>query len=304
MIKVLRFDASNDPNFEDIYVKRNSSSVSASIYLEAGEGNVTLIEFDVNRLPDNIEVVDAYLHLSSYMYSSNANINLHNITKPWTFDTSWSEISPNKGSLYASTNTDDHESDQTGSLQVKINIKNLVKDRVEGLITSGGIWLEGDSSKTATFYSSRYYQETKEPYVEIHYIEKPTKPIVTSPSSGDTWNKEHTITWNKSVGLYKQTVNIVEDFEDENYNFSLSGSWVRTSENCQSGTYSYKSADIYSDSLSRSSLLLNVEDNWTNPIISFYYKTSSETNYDELNVKLNGDVIISESGDSEWMYYE
>ena len=102
--------------------------------------------------------------------------------------------------------------------------------------------------------------------------------------------------FNKKIGL------IVEDFESGGftmYPWVMGGNqpWVITNVDPFEGVYSAKSGTITNNQTSTLSLQRNV----TSPdSISFYFKTSSEANYDYLKFYIDGTVVDSWAGETPW----
>jgi hypothetical protein len=98
-------------------------------------------------------------------------------------------------------------------------------------------------------------------------------------------------------------VDILEDFEDTNYNFNFSGSWIRANTSYQ-GSWSYANNDISDSQSTSSSFTVNIPTGATNPKLSLYYMTSSEVNYDWLSIYINGTQQLHKSGSIAWTYVE
>ena len=98
-------------------------------------------------------------------------------------------------------------------------------------------------------------------------------------------------------------VEIIEDFEDTDYQFTLNGNWIRSSLYSSSGVYSYKSGAITHNQSSKLQIPFTIPAGATNAKVSFSYKVDSENGYDKLSVKHNGSTILSNiSGNTSNIY--
>lgn len=83
-----------------------------------------------------------------------------------------------------------------------------------------------------------------------------------------------------------------EDFEDTTYAITFSGSWARSNVRAHAGTWSLKSATIGNNAAS--DVIITVPA--TSVTVTFWYFTSTENNYDKLQVIVNGLVRTERSG--------
>ena len=93
-----------------------------------------------------------------------------------------------------------------------------------------------------------------------------------------------------------------EGFDEEvpqSFDLTDSASWVRVSDVSVSGSYSMKSGAITHNETSSISLNFNA---LRDGEVSFFYKTSSENNYDWLNFYLDGQKVDRWSGLHDWTY--
>ena len=92
------------------------------------------------------------------------------------------------------------------------------------------------------------------------------------------------------------------DFESYNWNNNTSLAWVIDTVTYYEGNASARSAKNMADNeSSKLSMVLNVMNNDT---ISFYYKTSTETNYDKLYFIVDEDTLLTKSGDNNWTLFK
>jgi hypothetical protein len=87
------------------------------------------------------------------------------------------------------------------------DVKNLILGWHDGTIPNFGLALgevQGlknyrDDSSVIHVSSSSDTTESLRPKLEITYNVPPTKPVVTAPNGGETWNESHTIQWNAAT---------------------------------------------------------------------------------------------------------
>jgi hypothetical protein len=121
-----------------------------------------------------------------------------------------------------------------------------------------------------------------------------TTPVLTTPNGGELWSTTHTINWTAALGDTIINTVLIEDFEDANLIFPVTGNWVRTSTAPPTGgTWSYTNADISHAQLSQSIFTLTVPTGATNAKLSFDYLVSSEANCDWFKIFLNDSVQLS-----------
>lgn len=96
-----------------------------------------------------------------------------------------------------------------------------------------------------------------------------------------------------STGSSVQT----EDFEDTTYAFTFSGDWVRVNTTPHSGLWCFRNKDItdWETSTTQSTLTLG-----TAGILSFWYRTSTENNFDYFYFYMDDILMIANSGDNNW----
>lgn len=89
---------------------------------------------------------------------------------------------------------------------------------------------------------------------------------------------------------------ITEGFEDDTLDVSFSGTWLRTSANSHSGSWSYRSADIVNGETSEAVLAVPPEKTG----LQFWYSVSSEEGFDRFTVINDIGTVILASGAVEW----
>ncbi|KAB1925152.1 hypothetical protein F8280_12135 [Micromonospora noduli] len=87
---------------------------------------------------------------------------------------------------------------------------------------------------------------------------------------------------------------VTEDFEDTSYAVSISGTWARDNSRSQSGSWSFRSANIGDDQTSDA--VVTVPAGATS--MSLWWWTDSEEDFDYLHVLLDGDEFFVASGQS------
>ena len=97
-----------------------------------------------------------------------------------------------------------------------------------------------------------------------------------------------------------------ENYEDGiNTVFSYSGNWIITSSAAYNGSHSYTNQDIGDNATSSTTFTYNnITTDGYNRKIDFWYKVSSETNFDFLTVTVNGVDVVHVSGEVGWTYFE
>jgi hypothetical protein len=107
-----------------------------------------------------------------------------------------------------------------------------------------------------------------------------------------------------NINAKPETAEIVETFEGdvtilaENF-----GNWIKTSTRAYNGTYSFRSAVIGHNQTS-THYFIEIYAPWANPKLSFYYYLSTEANWDKFYVYLNDELILTDSGNKGWTYFE
>jgi hypothetical protein len=131
--------------------------------------------------------------------------------------------------------------------------------------------------------------------------------ITVDPSAqiGDVVNMEYDVEsapYSASTMLSMNIGLIIEDFESGDFDmyaweFDGDADWVIDTSNPYEGDYSAKSGDISDDEISV--LMINVDVSASDEI-SFYYKVSSESNYDYLKFYIDGVMKDQWSGEVSW----
>ncbi|MDY0086068.1 MAG: T9SS type A sorting domain-containing protein [Bacteroidales bacterium] len=108
--------------------------------------------------------------------------------------------------------------------------------------------------------------------------------------------------YSTSISIPIMTSLILEDFETASFqlfewNFEGQGDWFITDDVVYEGSYAARSGVIGDNNVSGLTLAYNVpyEDS-----ISFYYKVSSESNYDFFRFRLNDQTLLNLSGEHDW----
>lgn len=101
-------------------------------------------------------------------------------------------------------------------------------------------------------------------------------------------------------------INSIEGYENgTNTIFSYTGDFLITSTDHYSGKYCYTNKNIGDSQTSSSTFQINdIPDDGYQYYLTYYYKTSTENNYDYLRVYVNNVVTLSASGATNWTYAE
>ncbi|MEV0617579.1 hypothetical protein AB0I81_29955 [Nonomuraea sp. NPDC050404] len=89
---------------------------------------------------------------------------------------------------------------------------------------------------------------------------------------------------------------ILEDFEDDTFSLLIGGDWARDDDYAAFGTYSLKSADIAAFGVTEATV--TVPAGATS--LTFYYRVSSEEDYDQFYVLVDGAERLVASGEVAW----
>ncbi|GAA5046514.1 hypothetical protein HNP84_009735 [Thermocatellispora tengchongensis] len=89
---------------------------------------------------------------------------------------------------------------------------------------------------------------------------------------------------------------ILEDFEDATLNLTITGTWARASGTAAAGTWALKAATIGAEEATDA--IVTVPPQATS--LSFYYRVSSEADYDLFHVLVDGTEVLVDSGDVPW----
>jgi hypothetical protein len=160
--------------------------------------NRALLQFDLSTIPNGITVISANLELvvSSVTSPSNYNFDIHRVTSEWNETTVTWETQPS----FDSTEKVTFQIGNTGI--VSINIASIVQKWFEGFVNYG-ILIKNDTEDSnvsaKTIHSSESLSPSSRPKLTVTYNVPPTAPTVTAPNGGETWNAQHTITWNPAT---------------------------------------------------------------------------------------------------------
>jgi hypothetical protein len=193
---------------KDTYVTTQSSSSNygSQGYAYVGVGSSTsdifyaLMQFDVSTIPTNAHIIQATLDLNVYNggNSLNYDFGIYHVLSDWDENTvNWNNKPP---------------FESTPSVIVSIgafswyslDVTPLVIDWVEGSKTNYGLLIKKEGANVTGAWKQFYTSDASEsnrPKLTINYNIPPTAPTVTSPNGGETWNAQHTITWNPSTDV-------------------------------------------------------------------------------------------------------
>ncbi|HUR07009.1 MAG TPA: hypothetical protein VM347_31000 [Nonomuraea sp.] len=89
---------------------------------------------------------------------------------------------------------------------------------------------------------------------------------------------------------------ITEDFEDATLNLTIGGDWARAQDYAAFGTWSLKSATIVANGTTDA--VVTVPAGATS--LTFYYRVSSEFNFDKFHVLIDSEEVLLNSGEVPW----
>ncbi|QPA31630.1 DNRLRE domain-containing protein [Thermaerobacillus caldiproteolyticus] len=190
-----------DSTIKDVLVSptgTNSTSQNYTLGTVNNNPNRILYHFDVSSIPAGAIILSAYLNLYSYGSNGSFLAYINAILENWNTYVSWNNLPK---TTYTQSGQPDH------SLNVGININQydafeitkIVQKWVNGQ-TNYGVMIQQFDEGTNTNKSYRSPRASdNRPYVSINYNVPPTAPTVTSPNGGETWNAQHTITWNAAT---------------------------------------------------------------------------------------------------------
>lgn len=98
---------------------------------------------------------------------------------------------------------------------------------------------------------------------------------------------------------YFTSMDLFEDFEDENYVFKFEGDWIRTTTTPYAGSYCYTNKNITDGQSSSFQTIVRTEGG----TISFWYRTSTETNLDKLRFYVDDTYVLTASGTTSWTQF-
>ncbi len=187
---------------KDSYTRENNkdSNEGSRTFLNIGyfEGAFTgFLDFDLSSLgvnnADAITGASVYLYYFDYNGTGNfVGIETYNIQENWDEST----ITFNNAPSLATERTDLKYFDDVDLDQYyQWNVTEIIKEKIEGV--SYGIGFQY-YNKSGDFLPRFYSKENSSnlPYIEVTYNGSPSAPVLTSPNGGETWNAQHTITWN------------------------------------------------------------------------------------------------------------
>lgn len=159
------------------------------------------IQFDLSTIPSNAFIQNAQMQLYCKGYVGTANfitIDAYRVTANWDESTiSWSNQPAATPAgvptvkVYKTTGWHSWE------------LTSLVQGWVSGTYSNYGVRLrsayENDDGEHRTFYSSDYSDASLRPKLTVTYNLPPGAPTVVAPNGGETWNAQHTITWNAAT---------------------------------------------------------------------------------------------------------
>jgi hypothetical protein len=158
-----------------------------------------LIQFDLSSIPAGAYITNASIDLYAYEggNSSRRTFKVYPITSDWTESGVWWNNKPNINTADSVTTTIDPIVWNYNSF----NITTIARKWMDGTITNRGVLIEqtfdnGGTGIWLRFRSGEGGGSSDRPRLTVAYNLPPTAPTVSSPNGGETWNAQHTITWN------------------------------------------------------------------------------------------------------------
>lgn len=198
-----------ETNVVDAYVtnEETNRNFGADGYIFFGRSDYgyiyrSLLKFDVSSIPSNAIVtyagLDLYQNGNIQQYAN--TFAAYNITQDWDeLGVTWN----NQPNYDPATESGAQTYDGTTVGWRTFTITNIVAAWVNGTKPNYGVMLKatnenafGGSSYIASENTS--YPQNR-PKLVITYNVAPTAPTVTAPNGGETWNAQHTITWNPAT---------------------------------------------------------------------------------------------------------
>lgn len=192
------------------YVYPNGASINGShfsVYSLLSGGNYIehggLLKFDYSSIPNGAYIIDAKLTLTCYDYNSNLNVDDSIFVNPSSADiTPSSTYETNYNKFYGSISDNTVVSSGTGPKVV--NVTNSLIAQITDGYPKYGFYLriaQADGMVDGDYVGMDFYSQHSEdgPKLTVTYNMPPTAPTVTSPNGGETWNAQHTITWNPAT---------------------------------------------------------------------------------------------------------
>jgi hypothetical protein len=270
-----------------------------------------LVEFDLDSLPEGIEIVEAKLRLRCISYIYNCS----------TMDLYARRICSWRSGDYDDWVYDSVRMVSTARYAFKYHywdITDLVKKWYSGEYPNYGVVITPKYTSYSGYYTFAGHTYKKESYRPVLIITY-RKPSVTIKSPADGAGFHYTDKpsfvytpeyFGSSSGVssyleYFVPFSAAEDFETSNLKFPFTGGWSRSTARAYEGSYSYKSAQIGRSSSTSCQFSYEVPSGAERAKISFHYMVNARsTNY--FNFYVNGKRELSQSGSSStsWGYFE
>jgi|GEM_PF-1812764 len=158
----------------------------------------TFIKFNISSIPVNADVINAsvILHVIGVDDSNPYGFTAHEVTADWTESITWNT----KPSYNASALCTVSIANPPSAQNVIFDVTTAAKKWVNGTSPNYGVCIRSNFvNSRKTFASSDHATSSLRPSFSLTYNMPPTAPIVISPNGGETWNAQHTITWNPAT---------------------------------------------------------------------------------------------------------
>jgi hypothetical protein len=154
-----------------------------------------LIQFNLNSVPAGVPITGGIITLTGTGEdtASPTTVNVHKLTASWNESTVTYANKP----TFESTPIITLSSVRSASGAVySFDIKSLIDFWVANPTLNYGMYWKETGGNGRYWASSNYNTTSYRPKVTVTYNQPPTAPTVTAPNGGETWNAQHTITWN------------------------------------------------------------------------------------------------------------
>lgn len=163
----------------------------------------TFIKFNISSIPVNADVINAsvILHVIGVDDSNPYGFTAHEVTADWSESITWNT----KPSYNASALCTVSIANPPSAQNVIFDVTTAAKKWVNGTSPNYGVCIRSNFvNSRKTFASSDHATSSLRPSFSLTYNMPPTAPTVITPNGGETWNAQHTISWNASTDKIEQ----------------------------------------------------------------------------------------------------
>lgn len=163
----------------------------------------TFIKFNISSIPVNADVINAsvILHVIGVDESNPYGFTAHEVTADWSESITWNT----KPSYNASALCTVSIANPPSAQNVIFDVTTAAKKWVNSTSPNYGVCIRSNFvNSRKTFASSDHATSSLRPSISLTYNMPPTAPTVITPNGGETWNAQHTISWNASTDKIEQ----------------------------------------------------------------------------------------------------